>query len=412
MTVEGWEAMSWVEIAGQLRGRYFNFGSWRDLSDAWSPPRLSGYEYNWAIPGVTAGQYEDFVTSSLFSNPAFYAARQPLEDQLADKAQRVVIWLGGNDFRGNYGPLYDGRSSASLIAGLVDDIGKIIDFVKRQNPNVQIVLGTVPDLGATPTKKAAHPDAAKRARVTAATVAANARLATLAARKGVVVADTYSVTAALVQNAPVYFGGVQIVNDKNANNNPRFAFARDGLHPNTALQILNVRAITRAFNRGYGAGIPVITDAEALEFLGLDANQPFFDWLGRFGISDESFQADTDGDGIPQLAEFAFRLDPMKSDAARLPVRVGGAVPGFSGSVSVRFTPAAVWARSVAVRVQYSADGVIWNAVLASRVVANAGGSFTVAVPDAPRPVHLRLRIVTIPPSGSAASVSSYVTIR
>ena len=27
VTVPGWEAMSWVEVAGKLRGRYFNFGS-------------------------------------------------------------------------------------------------------------------------------------------------------------------------------------------------------------------------------------------------------------------------------------------------------------------------------------------------------------------------------------------------
>ena len=412
VTVPGWEAMSWVEIAGKVRGSYFNFGGWKPLSDPWSAPRLSGYEYNWAVPGVNAGQYETFVTSSLFSNPFYYAARQPLEDQLADKAQRVVIWLGGNDFRGNYGPLYDGRSSKSLIDGLIDDLGKVIDFVKKQNSHVQIVLCNVPDLGATPTKKAAHPDPAKRARVTAATVAANARIATLAAKKGVVVADTYAVTAALVKNEPLYFGGVQIVNDKDVNNHPRVAFARDGLHPNTALQILNLRYIIRAFNQGYGAGIPNITDAEALLILGVSPDQPFLDWLRRFGISDKSFDADTDRDGLTQLAEFAFSLNPRNADANLLPVKIGGAVPGFSGSVSIRFTPRAIWARYVTVGAQYSADGVTWNAVPAERVVANADGSYTAAVPDAPAPVHLRMRVVTIPPSGSAARTSTYVVLR
>ena len=411
VTVAGWEAMSWVEVAGRVRGRYFNFGQWKTLSDPWAPPRLSGYEYNWAVPGVDAGQYEDFVTSSIFENALFYAARQPLEGQLASRAQRVVIWLGGNDFRGNYGFLYDGGSTTSLIDGLIDDLGKIIDFVRRQNANVQIVIGNVPDLGATPTKKAAHPDPAKRARVTAATAAANARIDALAANKGVVVADTYSVTAALVQGLPVYFGGVQILNDKNADNHPRFAFARDGLHPNTALQILNVRAIVRAFNRGYGAGIPSITDAEALQVLGVEADQPFFDWLGRLGIADKSFQADADGDGLTQLAEFAFGLDPRKTDANLLPVTVGGRVPGFSGSVSIRFTPRADRARYVTVRAQYSADGVTWSGIPSEQVVANGDGSFTAAVPPG-GPVHLRLRVVTIPPSGSAVRNLSVVAIQ
>ena len=412
VTVTGWEAMSWVEVAARLRGKYFDFGKWKDLSDPWVVPRLSGYEYNWAVPGVDAGQYEDFVTSSNFSNPFYFAARQPLEDQLSDTAQRVVIWLGGNDFRGNYGPLYDGQDSSSFIDGLIDDLEKIIDFVKGQNDGVQIVIGNVPDLGATPTKKTAHPDPAKRARVTAATEAANARIAKLAEKKGVVVANAYASTAALVNNVPLYFGGVRIVNDKDADNNPQYAFARDGLHPNTALQILNARVIIRAFNRGYGAGIPNITDAEALTLLGIDPDQPFFDWLARFGIEDKSFQADSDGDVLTQLAEYAFGLSPVKADADRLPVSVGGSVPGFSGEVSVRFKPRATRARHVAVRVQYSTDEVVWFKVPSARVLANADGSFTAAVPETGAPVHLRLKVMTIPPSGSAARTVTLIGIQ
>ena len=263
VTVPGWEAMSWVEVAGRLRGRYFNFGEWKALSDPWLPPRLSGYEYNWAVPGVDASQYEDFVTSSFFSNPVFWTGRQPFEAQLSNVAQRVVIWLGGNDFRGNYGPLYDGQSSSSFVNGLVDDLTRTIDFVRQHSGNAQVVVANVPDLGATPTKKAAHPDPVKRMRVTAVTETVNWRLAQVAADRGIVIADTYAITSSLVKNEPLYFGGVQILNDKNADNHPRFAFARDGLHPNTALQIMNVRAIIRAFNRGYGAGIPNITDSEA-----------------------------------------------------------------------------------------------------------------------------------------------------
>lgn len=412
VTVAGWEAMSWVEIMGRLRGRYFNFGSWKPLSDAWLPPRLSGYEYNWAVPGVDAGQYEDFVSSSLFENPLLFAARQPLEDQLANKAQRVVIWLGGNDFRGNYGPLYDGVNSASFVNALIDDIEKVIDFVRSQNANVQIVVGNVPDLGATPTKKAAHPDPVKRARVTAVTEEVNRRLDQLAADKGVVIANTYAATAALVRDELLYFGGVRIVNDKDADNNPRYAFARDGLHPNTALQVLNARVIIRAFNRGYGAGIPIITDAEALQLLGIDPNQPFFDWLARIGVGGKSYRADSEGDGLPQLAEYAFGLNPKVADANLLPVSLGGPVAGFTGTVSVRMTPRAGRARYVTVRVQYSEDGIAWRRVPAERVLANADGSFTAVVPPTARPVHLRLRVVTIPPSGSAARNSVYVTLR
>ena len=52
--------------------------------------------YRESVPGVLAGQYEDFLTSSFFSNPLYYGFRQPLEDQLENQIGRVVIWLGGN----------------------------------------------------------------------------------------------------------------------------------------------------------------------------------------------------------------------------------------------------------------------------------------------------------------------------
>ena len=411
VTVTGWEALSWVEVAAKLRGTFFDFGKWKDLSDPWLIPRLSGYEYNWAVPGVDAGQYENFVTSRNFENPFYFAARQPLEDQLSDTAQRVVIWLGGNDFRGNYGSLYDGQDSSSFAAGLLDDLGKIIDFVKSQNSHAQIVIVNEPDLGATPTKKAAHPDPAKRARVTAVTEVVNAGIVKLAALKGVVVADAYASTAALVRGEPLYFGGVRIVDDKEADNNPRYAFARDGLHPNTALQILNARVIIRAFNKGYAAGIPKITDTEALTLLGIDRDQPFFDWLARRGIDDKSFEADSDGDGLAQLAEYAFGLNPKAADADLLPVSIGGAVPGFSGDVSVRFRPKVARAHYVAVKVQYSTDGVAWVSVPPARVVANADASFTAAVPKTDAPAQLRLKVVTIPPSGSAARTATFVVL-
>ena len=412
ITVPGWESMSWVEVLGRMRGSYFNFGAVRGLTDSWGIPRFSGYEYNWGVPGVKAGQYEDFVTSSVFSNPLFFALRQPLENQLANKAQRVVIWLGGNDFRENYGRIYDGDSPATLIDGLIDDLRKIIDFVRSQTSTAQIVLANVPDLGAAPTKKESQPDPAKRSRVTAATALANTHIGQLAAQKNVALADVYSQTLLLAEGVPFFFGGVEIVNDKNADNNLRWGFARDGLHPNTCLQIVNARIMIRAFNQFYGAGIPNITDSEALAFLGIDPNQPFYDWLALHNISDKSFDGDGDGDGISQLVEFAFHLKPDVSDAAALPVKIKGSVPGFASDVSVKYRPELARAHFLTVVVQYSQDGVTWTRVPSTNVIANADGSYTAAVPRTGGQPHLRLKVVTIPPSGSGARFASFLQLR
>jgi len=392
-----------VEVLGELRGDDFDFGGTRELPNVWSLPRMSGYERNWAVPGIDAGQYEDFVTATASSNFLHWTLRQPLDEELRERAERVVIWLGANDFRGNYGRLYDGDSGASLIAGLVNDLGRIIDHVKGRNGDLQIVVANVPDLGASPDKRAAHPDPEKRARVTAVTQAANAAIAQLAASKGVIVADVYKQTERLVQNVPRYFGAVEIFNAADADNNPRYQFTRDGLHPNTPAQIELARLIIRAFNEGYAAGIRQITDAEALDLLGIDPNQPYFDWLTELGLVKRGFKADPDRDGLPQLAEYAFHLNPTVADAAAWPVSAGGSIPGFPGESSITYAPDPTRSRHVRVRPQYSSDGVKWTAVPEANVLTNADGSFTAVIPPVGGEVQLRLKVALLPPLGSAA---------
>ena len=410
VTVPGWVSMSWVEVMHRMRPQYFNFGGYKVLPKMWSVPQMSGFEYNWGIPGVTSGQYREFVMATPWSKPAFFAARLPLEEQLANTANRVVIWLGGNDFRATYGTIYDGGSSTALISGIKSNLSRIINFVRQRNPKAQIVIVNVPDLGATPAKKAAHPDPLKRANVTAATQAANQLIASLAAKQGIPVANAYGQTANLIKGVHYYFGAVEIVNDMEADNNPRYAFTRDGLHPNTASQIRNARAIISAFNAGYNAGIPQITDAEALALLRINRNQPYYDWLAENDITNKSFIDDAEGDGIPQFVEYALGLNPTAPDADQLPVTLGGPVAGYSGNMSVQCTPDPTRRRMARVRVQYSTDLVTWHGVPATNVITKAAGAFTAVVPPTSKKAYVRLKVSTIPPSGSTVSV--YAVLR
>jgi lysophospholipase L1-like esterase len=403
VTVEGWESMSWVEVLARVQRKQFNFGGNKKWPDLWSVPRLGGYEYNWGIPGIEAGQYEDFVTSSAWSNFAYFLLRQPLEDQLKKKADRVVVWLGTNEFRAHYGNLYDGGGSASLIDGLIDDLGRILDFVKSKKPKAQIVLANIPDVGAAPDKQAAHPDPAGRALVTAATVAANQRLAKLAAKKGVGLADVYDRTAKLLAGEPLFFGAVEIVNALSEDNDPHYAFTRDGLHPNTPLQIENARAITRAFNTKYKAGLPVITDTEALALLGINPNDPFYNWLASFGIADLSFIADDDSDGLTRLVEFTFGLDPLVGE---VPPVTSVALPK---GAQVQYTPLPERARYVTILPQTSVNRVKWKDVPAARVVTSAGTT-TVTFLNTDG-AYRRLKVSTVPPAGSTVSVYSVLPL-
>jgi lysophospholipase L1-like esterase len=403
VTVRGWTSMSWSEIIARLHIDGLDLGRFRRLSDPWIPPRLSGYEFNWGIPGLEAGQYEDFVTSSVTENFAYFALRQPLENQLRNEAERVVIWLGTNDFRANYGRFYDDENPDAFIDSLIGDLTQIIDFVQRKNGALQIVIANIPDLGATPSKREAHPDPARRARVTAATTEANARIAQLAAQKGLAVADTYSVTARLISGAPLFFGAVKIADAADDDNNPRFAWTRDGLHPNTALQIEIARAIIRAFNDGFAAALPQITDFQALALLRIDPNEPYYEWLELHGLSKRRFSADSDGDHLNNLVEYAFGLDPSAADADALPVRIDSTQTP-SGLV-LAWTPDAARVRHVRIQPQYSLDGALWQKVPSTEIVVHDDGSLSATAPVA-APSQIRLKISVIPPSGASSIIS------
>jgi hypothetical protein len=211
----------------------------------------------------------------------------------------------------------------------------------------------------------------------------------------------------VVRRAPLYFGGVQLIYDEHPDNEPRHAFTRDGLHPNTCLQIFNARKIAIAFNTKYNAGIPLITDTQALTLLGLNQHYPFYEWLQSYGIGDRSFIADTEGDGVTQLVEYAFGLDPTADDADAIDVTIGGPVPGIIGTKSVAVQPDPARLRHVKTSVQYSANGTTWVDVPAKNLVKQANGAFVAVIPPTTGPQFLRLRVATIPPSGSTVFVAS-----
>ena len=407
VTVPGWKSMSWSEVIARLHVDGLELGRFRRLSDPWLPPRLSGYEFNWGIPGLEAGQYEDFVTSSFSENFAFFALRQELEDQLRSRAERVVIWLGTNDFRASYGSLYDGANPGSLVDALIGDLTRIIDFVQRRNRSLEIVLANIPDLGATPSRRAAHPDPERRALVTAAIAGANARIAELAADKGTGLADTAAVTARLIAGQPLYFGAVQIADAMDEDNHPRFAWTRDGLHPNTPLQIEIARSIIQAFNEAFDADLPPITDAAALALLRVDPNQPYFEWLAEYGLTKRRFSADSDGDRLNNLVEYAFGLDPSVGDADSLPVRIDRTQT--SAHFALTWTPDAARARHLRIRPQYSRDGVTWQKIPATDIVAHDDGSFSTIAPVG-LSSQIRFKITVIPPSGASTVVVTFLT--
>ncbi len=389
ISVPGWESMSWVEVMGRLRGSQISFGAFNPELTGWGPLRFSGYELNFSVPGFTAGQFEQVVNSSIFNDPQLLPYRQQLAGALQDRADAVVIWLGANELRANYGFLYDGNDPGPLINGLVADLAAVIDFVRAQKPAIKLVVVNLPDLGATPTKQADHPDPTKRAKATAATVAANEAIAVLAASRGVPVANIFPDTYRLVLGETVWIGPVNLFPGREADNHPRYQFTRDGLHPNTCLQSIIARKIVDALNAGYAAAIPVITDGEILELIGIDPMQTYFDWVAANSLTYDAAGDDGDGDGLINLAEFIFDLEPHSRSTG--PVSIVGAGP----APVVRFQPHPDRLRLVNVMAEWGTTLGSWAPVPSGNVAVALSGEVTITLPggEAARFVRVRLAV-------------------
>ncbi len=383
ITVPGWESLSWVEVLGALRTAQLNLGRFDPGDTAHGIPRLSGYEYNYGIPGADSGNYRDFLEKWYF-----WPFRQELDADI-DKADVVVVWLGANNFRARYGFLYDGGDPDEMIDDLMEELSAIVEYVKDENKTATVIIGNIPDPGATPDKQAAHPDPVKRARVTAATVNANNRIASLVGDiPNAVLADVYTQSRKIVDGEPLWFGAVRILEGADADNDPRYLFTRDDLHPNTASQIEIARAFVSAFNTA-GYAVDSIGDSEALALLGLDPDQPFLDWLDSYGAVGQP-EDDIELDGLNLLTEFVFELSPVQPDFADLPVSI---VPDEEGAVFTLEPLGEVQSRYANVRIEESQRADVWRPVPPDRIATETDGTTRAFPPHGAKRLLMRLNI-------------------
>ncbi len=387
ISVPGYESLSWVEVLGRLRGSQLNLGTFDSNLTGWGFLRFSGYEFNFSVPGFTAGQFEQVVNSSFLTDPQLFPYRQQLAAVLQNQGDAAVIWLGANEFRANYGFLYDGNDPTPLINELVNELGAVIDFVRAQKPGIKLVLANLPDLGATPTKQADHPDVLKRANATAATIAANNAIGVLAAAQGIPVADIFPDTHRLVLGETVWIGPVNLYPGREADNHPRYQFTRDGLHPNTCLQSIIARRIIDTFNQAYATAIPAITDAEILNLIGVDPRQTYLDWVAANALSAAAVGDDGDGDGFANLAEFVFDLDPTSASAGPLTITTVG------GLAQVRFYPNPDRQRLVDVVAEWGLELGSWAPVPLGNLTTAPDGEITIALPGGAPSRFVRLQI-------------------
>lgn len=387
ITVSGWESMSWVEVVGRLRTSAVSLGGFGNDFLEWGVFRFAGYEYNFAVPGFETSQFEQIVNSSIFSDPQFLPYKLQIADVLHNHADAAVVWLGGNDFRANYGSLYEGNSPTSLITSLSNNLAKVLDFVRAQKPGIKLVVVNLPDLGATPSKQAAHPDPVKRANVTAATILANQAITNLAVARGIPVADVFSLTYNLIAGETAWIGPVNFYPGSDPDNNPRYEFTRDGLHPNACLQAIIAGRILDTFNQAYATGIPRITDGEILNLIGINPMQPYLDWVSTNAPASGGIGDDPDSDGLVNLAEFVFDSDPMLPSVHPL------AIDASNSPFEIRYHPDPDRLRLVKVIPEWSTNLDSWEPVPEPNLATASNGQVTVTLPGGEVSRYVRLQI-------------------
>lgn len=358
---------NWAEILGSAtyRNAYFDQGT-RDFIHVQFPFSAESYDlffrsqYNWAIPGLKIDQLRRFVAGEagfktlIAENGDFATIATALNysdfteagdfnwadmnAQITSTAERLVLFIGGNDLRAIYGTVYNGNPAGTFTDDFISDATAILDRVRVLNPNIQIVVVAVPHIGITPdVKKTCPTDPVKTPRVTALLQDLNSRLKTVAEQHGAGFADIFTTTLSLLQPAPYCIGGVTFDNSGSATGDLGFVWLNGKLsanfHPNTNAQAVIANSIVSAFNKRYQTGIAPLSATETLGgLLGKTAPQidmTFANWMTGFALTGGTESSDGDGDGITAGVEFALGLNPTLRDSDQVTTAV---VPITGGS--------------------------------------------------------------------------------
>jgi lysophospholipase L1-like esterase len=356
---------NWIEILSDpaYRGDRFELGSRSDITvDPPSPfpdPNFDVYfrqSGNWAIPGLKvdelrrfitgdpAAGFETFISGSsnlalLFSNSDANSKFQltDLENQITNTAERLTLFIGGNDVKTVYGTIYNGGSAGTFVADFIADITAILDRVQTLNPNIQIVLVNVPHIGITLDVKQDYPyNAVNTERVSAVMRDLNGQLAALASARNIGFADIYAPTLRMLDTTKLCIHGI---NFETSNGTETGALGQvwlngpisDNFHPNTNAQSVIANEIIHGFNRRYNTGIPLLTATEMLVGLSgklageLDIS--YTTWMNKFIPTGPTrpMLEDSEGDGLTNGTEFALGLNPTVRDSDHVLSRRVGA---------------------------------------------------------------------------------------
>ena len=442
-------ARNWAEILDDHRGGTCDLGRFRNtlFFDMWNDLRLIGHEYNFAVPGFTARQMRSLITEQnpedITSDPEIALLLQAAdwEETPAALANRLavagaaVIWLGGNDVRFgntdpaatfggtqiNYNTIYTGDGTgagdpAALMLSIENSIKEIAQRLRTQRPGVPIAVCAVPHVGCTQTVKATWPtDPVRTGRITTALDALNARLRTWTETElNAAWVDTYTMTKALLPAADMNIGGVTFYNATDTEptcsgadaapngictaRHSRFLFSHDGFHPTSSLHAKVSQIVLHALKEKYPAqfsGAAELGDREILrDVLGIPVSTGFTEFMNATGLAAalKTPDADPDGDGLKNIAEFALAgNDPRQATA------VTGTSALAGGQFTFTWAPRFRQNAYAAITCEQSTNLTSWTPVPAAQITENPDGTMTASLPATSQPLFLRLKITVTP---------------
>jgi len=356
---------------------------------------------NWAIPGLRIHQLWKFMNrdatissmidpdlSDLLDYTDFKESDDfavgDLEDQIRNTAERVVIFIGGNDVRGVYPAIYNDDNPGDFVKKFVNNATRIVDRVLELNPDVQVVLVNVPHVGITPEVKSKWPyDPVRTARVSRVLEQLNQQLESLSTSRDIGYADVYGPTLSLLRKKPFCIQGITFANDGSKTANINHLWLNGPLsanfHPNTSLQAVIANQIIGAFNVRYDTRIAPLSATEIL--VGLLGKTPkeidmsFSNWMSGYGKGGLPASDDSDGDGIVASVEFAAGLNPKLRDSDQISSVIRGDTRDFSYPIRLPDS------KHFTLRALYAADPAAQPTVIKPNPTTGADGYAHVRLP-------------------------------
>ena len=373
---------NWIESLDAHRSGQIDFGSYASNIAAYPDVRNGGYKYNWSIPGADTDQWQDVVTSTFFNQPGFLTSRWELEDQLNDdNIDVVVIFIGGNDVRAIYGSLYNNAPPSDWISDITDNLKEVIDFIQGENSSLPIILCTIPDVGATPKKQETSTDPALRQIAAGHMQTLNTAVVQLATSEGAILADIAKLTSDILKDEDYYIGGTLMIKGADPNNAPHYLFCRDGFHPATAAQAVIANTILEQINIATSSTIDPIEDRDIIsDLLFLNPDQPYLEWIASFPISANDMLEDPDGDGLPNIGEYALGTSP---DSANSPYSMELTSIDGTPHFLMTYPVSEQGIRLVSIINEHSSNLTHWDELPAASNVDLGNGDFQIQDPAA-----------------------------